>query len=676
MNRLVGFLLLITLPLLLKSQISNKEVERWKDVLLEQMVEENNEQNINIVIDRLYELINKPILINFCNKEDLEQLPFLTDRQIENLLFYRYQYGELKSLHELRMVEDFDYETISLITPFLKVTPLVSDENRPVDNLFKNVRQQALIRCDIGINKKEGYVDNSDSILQLNPNKQYLGSPFYTAFRYRIEQSGKWQIGLVAEKDDGEKGLDYWNGYLRLQNFGVLKHLILGSYKVRFGNGLVINNSFSLGKTQLGASVINRNNGFTPHASTDEYNYLRGIAAEMKLGQLSLYACWSYRSLDALRQADTILSIKKDGLHNISRETLKRNQADMISTALALVWKGKMGHIGVNAAYHSFNLLLHAEPKLYNLHAFRGKRMLNGSVDYRLKYAGLTFSGETAIAESGGVGLLHLLNFRPIADTEITLLHRYYDKRYHSFLGRSYSEGSELSGESGFSVYISSAPVRRWKIDGNVDFFRFPYPKYGIDIPSSGYEIGVQTSYQHSRIMDFNIRYKLKNKYKNRSGSNDSLPSVQSYQHHRLAFRLNCILSESFFLKSMVEGNFYHFMGDGTSVGFLLSQSMGYKVPGIPLQADLLAALFDTDDTRSKVYLSEKNVLYGFGIPSFYGNGMRFACNLRYDFCEWITLWLKVANTRYFDRDEIGTGLERIRGKNKTDLWSQLQVKF
>lgn len=676
MNRFILFLLFITFTMLLKSKTPIKEIEKWREVLFDQMDYENNEQDINIVIDKLYELINNPILINICNKSDLEQLPFLSDRQIENLLYYRYMYGELQSIHELRMVEDFDYETISLITPFLQVSPTVSSTSPPVDNLFKRVRQQALIRCDIGFNEKEGYVDKSDSVLQLNPNKKYLGSPFYTAVRYRIEQNGKWQAGLVAEKDAGEKGLDYWNGYLRLQKFGMLHNLIIGSYKARLGNGLVINNAFSLGKSSLGASVINRNNGFSPHASTDEYNYLRGLAAEMRISSFSLYACWSYRSLDGMLASDTILSVKKDGLHALYREKQKKNRTDLISAAVALVWKGRLGQVGINGAYHAFNMGYHPEEKIYNLHAFRGKRMVNASVDYRLKYAGIIFSGETAVAESGGMALLHLLCFQPVSGTEITLLHRYYGKSYHSWFGRSFSEGSELSGESGFSVFVNSVPARRWRIGGNVDFFRFPYPKYGIDIPSSGYEIGIQTSYQQSRILDLNLRYRLKSKYKNRTGTRDSLPSVQSYQHHRLALRLNCILSESFFLKTAVEGNFYHFPIDGTTSGFLLSQSIGYKIPGIPLQADLLAALFDTDNTRTKVYLSEKSVLYGFGNPSFYGNGMRVACNLRYDVGKRITFWFKIANTRYFDRDEIGSGLERIRGKNKTDLWSQLQVKF
>ncbi|MEG0948379.1 MAG: helix-hairpin-helix domain-containing protein [Bacteroidales bacterium] len=661
---------------MLKSQSSIEQQEEWREVILERLDKESNQQDINNVIDRLYELINKPILINICSKEDLEELPFLSSRQIENLLYYRYVFGEMKSLHELRLVEDFDIETIRLVTPFLRVEPRLREEKGAVDKLFKSVRNEVVIRCDIGFNKKEGYVDKSDSLLAVNPNKHYLGSPLYSAVRYRLEAKDKLRAGLILEKDAGEKGLDYWNGFVQLKNRGVLKNLVAGSYKMRLGTGLVINNAFSLGKNQMGVSMMTRSNGIMPHASADEYNYLRGIAAEIKLSRYVLTAFWSYRSLDARIEQDTILSVKKDGLHNLLREEEKRNRADLISAGGALAVKGAWYQVGVNGVYHVFNTCYYPEKKLYNLHAFRGKRTGNISVDYRMKYAGLFFCGETAMSRNGAIALLHALTYQPASGITVTMLHRYYGGSYHSWFGRGYSEGSELNNESGVSFFLVTKPVAGLTVEGSADFFRFPWPKYGVDIPSAGYELRFQSSYQQGEKWNVHLRYRLKNRDKNRAGVPDSLPSVQCYQQHQIALRTGTVISASFFLKTSAEGTFYRFEGESASKGFLLSQSVGYKMKGYPLQADLMVALFDTENTQTKVYLSEKNVLYGFGIPSFYGNGMRTACTIRYDFAKRFTVWVKVANTRYFDRDEIGSGLELIRGKNKTDLWTQLQVKF
>ena len=676
MNRLIIFLSTILCCFQLFSQSVVEQAEEWREVLLERMDKENDQQNINNVIERLSEVINNPILINICTKEELEQIPFLSDTQIENLLYYLYVYGEMKSIHELRFVEDFDLETIQLVTPFFRVEPRQKIVRKGVDNLLKQLRHQVLFRFDTGLDKKYGYVDKSDSVLAENPNKQYLGSSAYYSLRYRLEQSDRMRAGFVLEKDAGERGVDYWSGFIQWKNRGIVKNLVAGNYKLRIATGLVMNNSFSLGKNAMGADYLSRGAGITPHASVDEYNYLQGIAAELGAGRWSILPFWSYRRLDARVERDTILSVKKDGLHHLVREKDKKHQADLISSGIHIGWRGSFYKVGISGCYHVFNKVYYPDRTFYNLNYFRGKRSGNLSVNYQLRRYGLLFAGETACSENGRWATLQMLTFSPASELTFSLLQRYYDAGYHSWFGKSYSEGSELNNESGVSLYFGYKPIAYLEMRGGVDFFRFPNAKFGINAPSSGYEVTFQTSYQQQERLCVQLRYKLKQKDKNRSGLPDSLPSVQSYQRHQLGGRIRCVVSDFFFLNTGLEATFYRFEGEKPSDGFLISQSAGYKSAAFPLQVDLAVALFDTEDTRTKVYLSEKNVLYGFGIPSFYGNGMRFSCHLRYELRRWLTCWVKVANTHYFDREEIGSGLEMIRGRNKTDLWAQLQVRF
>ncbi|MEG1586842.1 MAG: hypothetical protein RR346_08200 [Bacteroidales bacterium] len=652
------------------------QIEQWRYVLIERMDAENDQQDINNVIERLSEVINNPILINITNKEELEQIPFLSDRQIENLLYYLYVYGEMKSIHELRMVEDFDLATIELVSPFFKVEPRQKEDKRSVENLLKGARHQLIIRYDRSLNEKEGYVDKSDSVLLSNPNKQYLGSPFYSSVRYRMEYPEQFKIGLVMEKDAGEKGIGYWSGFLQLKNRGMLKNLIIGNYKVRMGAGLVINNGFSMGKNMMGSNLISRNQGITPHASVDEYNYLQGIAAEIKLSRWLLTMFWSYRSLDARIENDTISSIKKDGLHNLYREKQKINQANMISAGMHIGYKGSFYQIGFSAFYHVFNKTYFPDLRLYNLHYWRGRRNGNAAVDYQIRKYGLLFSGEVAISQNGKPACVNALSYTPAPDLTLTFIQRFYHKEYHSWFGKSYSEGSELNNESGIAIYAGYKPFSFLEFSGGIDMFRFDWPRFGIDAPSAGYDVSCQISYQQCEKLRLNLRYKLKQKDKNRSDAPDSLAHIQRYQRHQLAFSLHSTLSESFFFRTGIESVLYHFERESPSKGWLISQSAGYRRAGFPLQADLSCAFFDTDNTATKVYLSEKNVLYGFGIPSFYGNGMRVACHFRYDPRKWLTFWLKIAHTSYFDRKEIGTALELIQGNTKTDLWTQVQLKF
>ncbi|MGL4293999.1 MAG: hypothetical protein ACRCSQ_10535 [Bacteroidales bacterium] len=676
MNRFFVLFYLLFLFISLNSQTIHYQKEKWMDVLVDVVSDENYEQNINIVIERLSEIINNPILLNICTKEQLEQIPFLSEQQIENLLYYLYVYGEMKTIHELRMVEGFDLATIELVSPFFRVEPVVGSQSKGNNNLFKYARHSFLIRFDRSLNRKEGYADKTDSILSLNPNKKYLGSPEYYSLRYKLESGDKLKIGFVLEKDPGEKSIDYWNGYLQLKNRGVLKNFVAGAFKLRIGSGLVLNNAFSLGKNNMGAGLLSRSSGISPHASVDEYNYHQGIAAEINAGRFSFIPFWSYRSLDARIAADTILSVKKDGLHNLLREKEKKNQADLILTGMHTSYRGAFYELGITGCYMTLDKHYSETPTLYNRFYFRGKKNFNLSANYRLRYAGISFSGETAVSKSKGIATLNALTFAPASDWSVMFIQRYYGKSYHSWYGNSFAEGSGLNNESGFSLYFNYKPIAYLTLSGGVDFFRFPWAKYGIDIPSSGYEISFQSVYQQQERIAFTVRYRLKNKDKNRTGIPDSIPPVWSYQQHKLNLRLYSRIGEYFFLNSSVESVFSKFEKEKASSGYLLSQGIGFKSSNIPVQADLLIGLFDTDNTTTRVYLSEKNVLYGFGIPSFYGNGMRVSFNLRYDYSSFICCWFKIGNTRYFDREEIGSGLELIRGKNKTDLQVQIQVKF
>ena len=96
----------------------------------------------------------------------------------------------------------------------------------------------------------------------------------------------------------------------------------------------------------------------------------------------------------------------------------------------------------------------------------------------------------------------------------------------------------------------------------------------------------------------------------------------------------------------------------------------------VPLSASLQGTYFHTDDYDSRVYASERGLLYTFYTPSFSGRGFRWSAYLRYDFRNWLMLIAKFGQTVYQDRDEISSGNDLIRSNRKTDLQMQLRLKF
>ena len=83
-------------------------------------------------------LTEHPFDLNAVTEEQLKRLPFLSDRQIEQLLSYRKRYGNMVSIYELKNIEDIDFQTISLLLPFVYIGDnLVEKRLLTVKNLLK-----------------------------------------------------------------------------------------------------------------------------------------------------------------------------------------------------------------------------------------------------------------------------------------------------------------------------------------------------------------------------------------------------------------------------------------------------------------------------------------------------------------------------------------------------------
>ena len=73
--------------------------------------DDEEELNWENVIEELSERIQQPVNLNSATKEQLEQFPFLTDIQIENLLAYVYINGQMQTIYELQLVEEINFCT-------------------------------------------------------------------------------------------------------------------------------------------------------------------------------------------------------------------------------------------------------------------------------------------------------------------------------------------------------------------------------------------------------------------------------------------------------------------------------------------------------------------------------------------------------------------------------------
>jgi hypothetical protein len=109
--------------------------------------------------------------------------------------------------------------------------------------------------------------------------------------------------------------------------------------------------------------------------------------------------------------------------------------------------------------------------------------------------------------------------------------------------------------------------------------------------------------------------------------------------------------------------------------GILTYLETGYE-PSAKLKGNFRLQYFETGGYDSRIYAYESDVLYSFSIPGFFDKGYRYYLNISYHSGEKLTLWIRLAQTRYLNKTVIGSALDQINGRYKTDVRIQLRYRF
>jgi hypothetical protein len=306
------------------------------DEVIHDIMEQNAERNGNdadytSLLDQLNEYRQHPININKASKQQLEILP-LTEFQISAFLEHRKMNGELIDLLELQAIDFFDLQTIRSILPFVKINTGNGFEDLTLQQIKKG-KHELLIRYQQVIEKQDGYL-----------NKTYLGSPAKIFAKYRYELPGKINLGMTMEKDQGEEffkgtqssGFDFYSAYLLIKNMGKMRSLIIGDYKIQYGQGLGVWSDMGSGKSTDIFSVKRRAQGVRPYTSANESGFFRGIASGFEFGHWQLNAFLSHKKIDGVSDSlGSIGFISQTGYHRTLSEITKKKQTG----GIGIWWK-------------------------------------------------------------------------------------------------------------------------------------------------------------------------------------------------------------------------------------------------------------------------------------------------------------------------------------------------
>lgn len=659
-------------------QLSNLSIEEYIGDILEQYTTETEiELDAGLFYEELMTLYYQPVNLNIASRLELQKMMFLSESKIENILYYVYKFGPLKSIYELQLVEGLDMTDIKYMLPFVVVgDAVVKKQTIKFADVFNYGKNEVLGSFTKGIENKAAYLASETD------SSKYKGSSLYHYFKYKYHYNDRVLLSITAEKDAGEKffkgtrsGYDFYSGSIQLKDIGFAKNIIVGDYQIGFGQGLVIKQSFTLGKSSMTTQVLSNTNGFRRYSSTNEYNYSRGIAISFQHQNIDYHLFYSNKSIDGKLQDNTFSGFYNLGYHRTIDEFQKKNTIQQLLYGGNVTLTGKVFQIGLTSLLMQLNHNLIPREYPYNIFNFHGNQQIVTGMNYRVKWLKFNFFGEVAIIDKA-TATINGCTYSPIQRVNIAIVQRYYAPEYNAVFATAFSDGSNTSNEQGFYVGVEMTPFKNWKWVAYADSYHFPWLKYTIDSPSVGNDVLFQANYTPTQHTTMFWRFKVDHNEKNIVASISTVPALEKYCKSSLRYQLVHSFGSLKF-KNLLEGNLVSVGDESITYGFMAMQEISFSCKKIPLIIDVRYLLFDVINYDNRIYAYEKDILYAFSIPMFSGLGSRYYINLRYEISKNFSCWMKYSQNIYADgRESIGIGNELIIGNKRTEVKCLFQWKF
>ncbi len=681
---------------LLTSQVlsAQSDPDAFSDIL-EQVIQDlemDGDFDYDATYERLAGYIDHPADLNKDDLEDFVSMGLLTDGHLFALRSHIQSVGQLISIYELQSIPGFTSDIIRRIRPFVSVEGNLWDLRQPLKSILFQGDNQLAMRWSRTVQEQRGYTPDEAG------TPRYLGDPNRLYLRYRHRNESRLSYGVTMEKDPGEEffsgsnkhGFDFYSAHFFLNNYRQwMPRLAIGDYNISLGQGLIMHSGYGVGKSSFVTQIKKGGYAVRPFASVNEYDFLRGAAITVSPGahtQLTLFA--SLRKRDANVQIDSIeldgelipdpsfSSLQLTGLHRTESEIADERQITHQIIGTSLQHRGKNLRGSLNAVYNHLSSPFQRADELYNAYRFQGTSLLNVSVDYAYLFRNFHFFGETAMSDNGSLASVNGLLVGVHRRADIAILGRWLPRDYHSLGATPFAETSSGDNEQGIYFGLELRPTIQWTLSAYADIWRHPWLRFNVDAPSNGQEQLIRLTYRKKRSFEFYAQYRHEQKEKNLTGNDAHFDPLVDQRKHQMRLHFAYKATPSLELRSRIEGVLYseHTLPDET--GFVLYQDVIFKPVGSAFSFTTRLALFDTDSFNSAIYAYENDLVNQFYIPAYAYQGVRYYINLRYRGIRKLSMELRLAQTRYTDRNEVGSGNDLIIGNAKTDMKLQILWDF
>jgi hypothetical protein len=623
--------------------------------------------------ERLLYYQSHPLDLNTATKEEISQFPLLNPVEAQLILAHISKHRPLLSILELQTIEGISLELIRKIKPYICIDAAESRKSL-WQSLGKADRNSIVLRWSRLLQTSKGYIagDNSRSA--------YLGSPDKLFLNFKSAEPGHYSISMTAEKDAGEtwfnpnyiKSFDFISAHLYLENVNSrIKSIIIGDYTLRLGQGLILDNDFSLGKTFQFGSIVKSSSIIKPYQSVRESGMFRGMASKIHLSQnASLLVFYSFNkvdgnivmtsSTDTLESESRLSAYQTSGLHRSLSELEDKKTVSINYTGTAFDVYYKHLKMGLNIVYkyQSPGLINTDRPDRLFVSEQRSQHFASVHHQYIIK--NLTFCGEWALDKSGNHAIIQNLIIGLGKKAESMISWRNFHPGFYSDGSNTLSTSTLSWNEKGLYMALNVNPVRKISLSVSADFTHYPWLKYQNDLLTSRQEYAIRIQFTERKKWLSYVQFRKKNKELNEIFENSEKEKEIFFQHgYQLRFNLESKLNADWTWRVRVES---HWISEKNRLenGLSISQDLLFKSNESKFSGNLRLAIFDISDYETRIYQFENDVLYQYSLPAYNGRGIRTYINLRFQPISRIKLDFRVSNSYYFDENQNGTSQDFI----------------
>lgn len=612
----------------------NSAQDDWEQ-LADELLDDDEITDYESWWQRLEETKLNPLNLNTVSFDSLNMLGLLSERQIENILQFRKEYGGFVSVNELLLVNGIGLKHLGALKPLVYVdSPEYQDR---LNALKKGMKSEALL-------KMNGYLPQNDYL----KNNKYPGAPFSTMLKYKGTLNKRWSFSLVAESDAGEKfftntqkaGFDFYSAHIGHKSDGVVSQWILGDYRVQWGQGLVLWQGFTSAGSSGLSGLEKSANGITPYTSATEYGYFRGGAIALKAtNNLSFQIIASYNKIDGKVISDTlsdtedyISSIYETGYHRTTTERAGKRQIGEIAFGAAATYNTNFAKFQLHYLHYDLNPYLAKGSQPYQQYndTYQNRDLFGFSWKTDIKQ--FYFFGELAVSDEGTTAVLAGLrrNFKPL---NVGLLYHRYDKRYTGSYASGYGIYDNTANEEGITLALEASPNKHWQMRMVGDYYHFFSPRYNAELPHDGFKV-------LGEIIHSTPQWQNQLSVKFTAKPDQVAPRFKS-RRNTVSVKLQSGYKFNSTWEIRARGQYvYTNKNQHIDLGYMFSGDVILS-PGSKFKTQFRLAYHDTESYYSRIYLYENSVLYGYYTPSFQGKGWRSYLNLSYKAFKGFTIYAK-----------------------------------